>query len=301
MKDRDFRFKRILCAVDFSPPSLRVFNLTLQLAAMSGARVHLLHVIPRIVPSIMDVPITNTGWTVEVEERAKREMPKLKKLAAEHGVPASAEIRVGDIDLQILKVAKERVADLVATGTHGRKGFAKWAMGSVAERLLRSCPIPFLLTASPKRAAGPPPIRRILIPCDFSDGTADSVGYGLAIAGKSQASIVLLHVIQDRSGFLGRKGMPDQLAALRRTLEDVVPARAKKSVRVESIIGSGEPFREILGAIKDSKASLVIINSHGHGFINRLLVGSTAERVVRGGAGLCPILVIPPRSRASSA
>ena len=85
MVDRAFRFKRILCPVDFSPASLRALDSAIQLASLHGARIHVLHVVPRIVASLMDIPITTSRWTTADEERAKRELPKLKERARKTG------------------------------------------------------------------------------------------------------------------------------------------------------------------------------------------------------------------------
>lgn len=296
MGGKTFRLKRILCAVDFSPASLRSFDLAIQLASLNGARIHLLHVIPRIVASVLDIPIATSRWTVAQEEKANRELPKLKARAVKRGVPASTEVVVGDIDLQILKAAKSARADLLTIGTHGRRGFERWILGSVAERMLRGSPIPILLTGAPRKNPSAARIRRILIAADFSRGTADAVEYGAKIAAQARASsITMLHVIQDRSSVVDWKTSPDQTAAIRKRLESLIPSQATRGCKVDARVESGEPYRVILKVIKDTKPSLVVLNTHGHGFMSRVLIGSTAERVVRGGAATCPMLLIPLR------
>jgi nucleotide-binding universal stress UspA family protein len=294
MGNNSFRFKRILCPVDFSAASLRAFDLAVQLASLHHARIHVLHVVPRIVASVMDIPITTTRWTVADEAKARRELPKLKERARRHGISATTEVRVGDIDVQILKILKESKADLLAMGTHGRRGFERWALGSVTERMLRHSPIPLLLTAAGIRRGL---IRRILVPCDFSEGNQDAIGHAVSLAEKTDASIMTLHVIQDRSAAVDWKAFPDQTAAIRQRLRELVPSRS--GISCEGRVDSGDPYRVILKTMKNSKPSLVVLNTHGHGFLDRILIGSTAERVVRGGAGMSPMLLIP-RARNSS-
>jgi nucleotide-binding universal stress UspA family protein len=295
MENKTFPFKRILCAVDFSPASLRALDLAIRLASVNGARIHVLHVIPRIVASLLDVPITTSRWTADQEEKAKRELPKLKQRAIRAGVPASTEIRIGDIDVQILKTVKDVRADVLAIGTHGRRGFERWILGSVAERMLRHSRIPVLLTGSPRKGPSVPSIRRILVAVDFSKETVDAVEYGAGIAAKTRASIVMLHVIEDRSAVVDWSAFPDQKGAIRKRLEELVPSRVKRLCKVDPRVESGEPYQVILKAIKDSRPSLVVLNTHGRGFMSRVLIGSTADRVVRGGAGMSPMLLIPPR------
>ena len=299
MANRANQFKRILCVVDFSSASLRAFDLAIRMASMQGSRIHVLHVIPRIVASLMDIPITTSRWTTADEEKAKRELPKLQERARKHGISATTEIRIGDIDLAILKVLKETRSDLLAMGTHGRRGFERWALGSVTERMLRRSPVPILLTAANARAAPLTAIRRILVASDFSQGTGDAIGYAAGIADQTGASLVMLHVIQDRSAAVDWSSFPDQTAAIRKRLEELIPRSSRSNV-VEARVDSGEPYRVILNTIRKLKPSLVVLNTHGHGFLNRILIGSTAERVVRGGAGLSPMLLIPPKTRVPS-
>ena len=300
MAAKIFRVNQVLCAVDFSPASLRSFDFAIQLARVNGARVRLLHVIPRIVASVMDMPVATSRWTAAQEKKANRELTKLKARAGRRGVSASTEIRIGDIDVQILKAIKDAGADVLAMGTHGRKGFQRWILGSVAERLLRYSPIPILLVGSAGTRAGASAIRRVLVTSDFSKGSTEAVEYATRIAGQTGASILMLHVIQDPSGAVDWKAFPAQTAAIHKRLEALVPSQMRRLSEVDARVESGVPYRVILKVIKASKPSLVVLNTHGHGFLDRVLIGSTAERVVRGGAALCPMLLIPPAALASS-
>jgi nucleotide-binding universal stress UspA family protein len=287
------RLQTLLCPVDFSSASLRALDLAIEVADMHGARIHVLHVIPRIVASVLDTPIATSRWTREQEKQAERKLPSLTQRAAGRGVKAKAEVRLGDIDLQILKAASAAGADLMVMGTHGRRGLERWVIGSVAERMVRHSPIPLLLTAAAPKGARSWAIRQVLIPTDFSAGTDEAIRYGIALAGPAGASITMLHIIEDRSGAVDWKTLPEQTAAIQNKLKGLVPSG------VNTLVESGEPYRVILKTVKDSSASLVIMNTHGQGFVERVLVGSTADRVVRGVVAMCPILLIPPRGRAS--
>jgi nucleotide-binding universal stress UspA family protein len=105
----------------------------------------------------------------------------------------------------------------------------------------------------------------------------------------------MLHVIDDRSAAVDWKAFPDQTAAIRKRLEGQIPSRLKPLRGAKFLVESGEPYRAILKIVKDTKPSLLILNTHGHGFLDRLLIGRTADRVVRGAAS-SPILLIPPTS-----
>jgi nucleotide-binding universal stress UspA family protein len=136
---------RILVPTDFSEDATAAFQYALELARTFRAHVHLLHVI--------EDPVAAGMWSSEVytteiaglqiklvrdaEERLKREIPP-------DAGRVSTEVRSGGATQQILDAARERDADLIVMGTHGRTGVAHVVMGSVAERVLRRAPCPVL-------------------------------------------------------------------------------------------------------------------------------------------------------------
>ena len=75
-------------------------------------------------------------------------------------------------------------------------------------------------------------------------------------------------------------------------LENLVAADARERCSVETKVETGEPYREILNVLKQTRADLLVMNIHGKGRLERALLGSTAERVIRGAP--CPVMAIPP-------
>lgn len=131
--------RKILVSTDFSPPSLEALRYARELAAKTGAELHLLHVctIPvHVYPGYSPVPVLNT----DVEAAASK---ALDELAATNGALAH-KMRVGIPADEILREAKEIGADLLVMATHGRSGLARVVIGSVVERVLRHSPIPVL-------------------------------------------------------------------------------------------------------------------------------------------------------------
>jgi nucleotide-binding universal stress UspA family protein len=144
------RIKRILCPVDFFPGSLRAFDYALRLAASSGAEVHALHVISPAVPAAYDYPVEMSSIIASLQKEAKRHMAMLERKAEKAEVKIQPQVRLGDVDTEILAAIKKSKPDMVIMGTHGRRGLERWFMGSVAERMMRQCPVP-LLTIPPTR------------------------------------------------------------------------------------------------------------------------------------------------------
>jgi nucleotide-binding universal stress UspA family protein len=145
------RIRKIICPVDFFPPSEAALSYATSLAKEYDARLHILHVIPPV-SSILDFT-QDTGKLVKAaHNESQLRLAKMAKTVKGSGVNASVEIRFGEIDREILNAIDEYKANLIVAGTHGRRGFQHWLIGSVCERLLRKVPIPILTIGHTKRA-----------------------------------------------------------------------------------------------------------------------------------------------------
>jgi nucleotide-binding universal stress UspA family protein len=288
------RFQKILCPVDFFPGSRHAFEFALKLAINYNARVIALHVVEPIIPTAYEPAFSVPDLTNQLEKESKRLMKSLAGKAARAGVPLTTEVRLGEITGEIRGAVTKAKADLVVAGTHGSKGFERWLMGSVTEKLMRHCPVPLLVVGGRRKADAPPAeIGNILATTDFSDGTANALKYAFSIAQEAQAKLDLLHVVDefvivDVPSHI-REAMID---GVRKKLDRLVPDTAKLRCDARTTVATGTPYKAILKTAKKEKAGLIVMNVHGKGMLDRLLVGSTAERVVRGAD--CPVLLIPP-------
>jgi nucleotide-binding universal stress UspA family protein len=84
------------------------------------------------------------------------------------------------------------------------------------------------------------------------------------------------------------------IEGVRKKLERLVPESAKAWCETRTTVATGTPYQVILKTAKKEKVGLIVMNIHGKGMLDRILVGSTAERVVRGAE--CPVLLIPPKA-----
>ena len=144
-------YKRILVPFDGSATSRRCLDEAVKLSKLSGASIHLVHVLDRFV---------FTGTTPEVytvdalgvqKEAGARILEEAKARVAESGVAVTAFLseplpgRVCDV---VSDQARESAADLIVLGTHGRRGIGRLLVGSDAEQILRLAPVPVLLVRS---------------------------------------------------------------------------------------------------------------------------------------------------------
>jgi nucleotide-binding universal stress UspA family protein len=135
-------FKNILVATDFSPPAERAVEVAVTFAKTFDAKLTLLHV--------YELPTTygyagGMVWPIEELARAAQESldAALSKLREKYP-RAEGLLGSGTPSQQILALARERKADLVVLGTHGRRGLSHAFFGSVAEKVVRLSPVPVL-------------------------------------------------------------------------------------------------------------------------------------------------------------
>jgi nucleotide-binding universal stress UspA family protein len=139
--------KHVLVPTDFSAPSERALMMALELARAFDAKVSLLHV----------WSIPNTGyaealtWPIDsMEKAAKRALDDALASTVKLYPKTEALLREGNEWKSVLEVVDELGVDLVVMGTHGRRGLPRLVLGSVAEKVVRLCPVPVLTVASLK-------------------------------------------------------------------------------------------------------------------------------------------------------
>ncbi|HKZ04778.1 MAG TPA: universal stress protein [Methylomirabilota bacterium] len=141
-------FYRIIVPVDFSDASEEAWTLALKVAALSDAELVLVHVVPES-PFLAGSPLGAVNVAeVMVKQRhwAERELAGWVERARAEGCRARIAVRPGVPHAEILAAATDERADLIVIGTHGRGGFDRALLGSVADRVIRLAPCPVLST-----------------------------------------------------------------------------------------------------------------------------------------------------------
>jgi len=144
-------WKKILCPIDFSPPSLRALEFALTLAKESGGRFILLHALEMQTDEMMFGE--NTHYTVPeylryIRDDAQKRMDALVPAAARTWCTPERRLPSGTPYRQILSVAEETGADLIVMGVAGRAGFSTMVLGSTTNQVLRAATCPVLTVRS---------------------------------------------------------------------------------------------------------------------------------------------------------
>lgn len=137
---------------------------------------------------------------------------------------------------------------------------------------------------------------KILVPTDGSETARAALEKAVHVALKHNADLHVLHVIDEipstRNPAMLEKKQNEQQEQAEQLVEDAVSGVEDADVRTHSAVRRGQPHEAVLEYTRDNEVDLIIMGRHGRSGLNRLLLGSTAERVLR--SSDIPVLVIPP-------
>ena len=203
--------RRILCPVDFSDFSRRALDHAVAIAQWYEATVTALHVFsPAPVAAFGPGPVAFEP-IVLTAVNCDQLLADTKAFAETESAPSvtvEAVVREGYAAAAILEQAASMKADLLVIGTHGRSGFERLALGSVAEKVLRkaNCPVLTVPNRLPDVPAGPVLYKRILCPIDFSDSSLHALKYAMSMAQEADGQLTVLHVVAHEFEYRPRDG-----------------------------------------------------------------------------------------------
>ena len=297
------QFRNIFCATDFSEFADVVLAYGVAMARRLEANLYICHVVDLpTVSAYGEAVFDPIEYQQRFMETARREIDRLVGDARVNYQPL---VTIGNTTEEISRLAKEYIADLVITATHGRSGLKRFFLGSVTERLMRTLPCPLLVLRgseelSTKSALERFPFKKILVGCDFSADSDLALDYSLSIAQEFESELHLVHVVEP-SGYKDLFKMPQQSGEkfkqelydmIKEKLNDMVPKEALNWIKLETTLLVGKPYAELIRYAEMNGVDLIALGIRGHGMVEELLVGSTTDRVIR--QSPCPVLSICP-------
>jgi nucleotide-binding universal stress UspA family protein len=226
-----------------------------------------------------------------------------ERLAA--GARATTVLLEGRVASAVATHAGARAAQLLVLTTHGRSGFERAWLGSVADELTRVSPVPLLLIR-PQAAPSATRFRRILVPLDGSPLAETVVEHAIHMAKlEPDAEIVLLEILPDDStpvlvpaSLLGPSAASEERARKRETAArvylDGIAARVRSTGlgATARIQAARAVAATILETARSERVDLVALSTHGRSGLLRMALGSVADKVVR--ASQTPVLLYRP-------
>jgi nucleotide-binding universal stress UspA family protein len=314
-------FHTILAPLDGSTFAEHALPLALSIARRSGAALRLLHVEPTPASIYSESPLFIDDSYLEAYVREHQRAVGLAYLEGVvkrvKGLPAAGVTRLtaeGEVRDVIRAQAESIHADLVVMTTHGRGPLGRFWLGSVADELVRTLPMPVLLIRPQEGAAAlerEATLKHVLIALDGSPFAEQILEPVVELGALMGAEFTLVRVVRPVliGGLAFEGGGLGQLAVGLEQLEgehkrrceraenylDEIAARlrARKLTVRTHVETDDQPAMGILHEAQKADADLIALATHGRRGLSRLFLGSVADKVVRGGR--LPVLLVRPK------
>lgn len=276
------KLSRILAPIDFSTAGTRALTHAAALAARTGAELHVLHVrvFNRNLYGWADIPNVEDVETI-IADQARQGMNKaIQDLAPTVVHEILSDTRAAPA---ILRYIEARDIDLVVMRTQARKGVSRMFLGSVTAEVLRHTPTS-VLAIGPEHALPEDHYQQILAPVDFSDSSAASLLQASAIASQQQSKLTVLHSIEP-SASMAFYGLDEPSGTMHehaeKSLDELLSKTDLAQAPGDKRIVTGPADDEIVAVAREQGSDLIVMGTVGLSGLERLLVGSTTERVLR--------------------
>jgi nucleotide-binding universal stress UspA family protein len=199
----------------------------------------------------------------------------------------------------ILDFIEEKGIDLTVMGTHGHSALAQFFLGSVAERVVRHAPCLVLTVAQDRKEyRNNPDYQNVLVAFDFSEHSKKAAREARDMAFQYGARLQALYVVEQEvhpAFYLKwRESMARELPQIaeeaKESLKSTLGEEGLQDLDVHVEIGDGKAHAEISKFARASEVDLIVMGTHGLSGLDRMLLGSTTERVVR--IASCPVLTV---------
>ena len=302
-------YKRMLVPLDGSQLAEVVLGYAREIAARLDMDVVLFHVSN---PKEGELTPMHRAYMEQATDMVRQRLEDGRQGATLSAVGSKVEVRweaaTGQPAEEILDYADRHDVDFIMMATHGRSGITRWALGSVADKVLRASPVPVWLV----RAGIPDeivydrwPSRAILVPLDGSELAQAVLPHVETLAkqrGIDLVDVVLLAVCEPTEPPRLYPASPvDWEADLARSKESyelylaTVEMRLKQAgLTVRSEVLIGKPAEQIIEYANRDPFNLIVMATHGRSGISRWMFGSIAEKVLLGASS--PIFLVRPKS-----
>lgn len=300
-------YTKLLVPLDGSAYSERALPVALALARHSAAEIELVHVydLP-VVPGLGSM--YDTQLDVELREMRRADLEAVaERLRQVTDVPVRITTLKGPVGPTLAAHAASQLPALIVMTTHGRGGLSRLWLGSVADALVRHAGVPVLLVRGEGESPADvpaPSFRRVLVPLDGSMIAEAVLEHAVRVGTPGATTYTLLSVVEPR--LIAARPYPG-MSTPPVDQDDLEPRRDEAQAYLDHVAGelrrSGatvatrvivnlQAAPAILEAAAAEGADLIALATRGRGAVPRLVLGSVADKVVRGAD--TPVLVIRP-------
>ncbi|WP_340104967.1 universal stress protein [Rhodohalobacter sp. 8-1] len=273
---------KILVPTDFSDLSLKAIKVAEKYASIFDGKISLIH--SHIPITELDEPYA-IGMSSKIyqdyEEIEESIRKKLNTIADEHvddNYIGDILVHIGNPAQSIVEVSEEH--DIIIMSTHGRTGFSRFLLGSVAEKVLRMSKVPVMVVEDESDVGN---FEKILVTTDFSENAVAAYPKALELAKKTGGSVDILHILsfdqfEDDETDPSIKKIREQRMNL---IEKEYFHELGDRVNSYTLVSDDSPHEAILKYTKSTPYNLIVMSTVGKTGIKYLMVGSTTANVVR--------------------
>jgi nucleotide-binding universal stress UspA family protein len=313
--------KTILVPLDSSALAEQALPYAQAIATLLSANVRLLQAISKVDPFNLAVdeshqlpqPVSapnasSNGQSSSAEFRRQQAQDYLVAKAdrlRKAGLEVETQVQFGEAAEVIVEVAQAQQAEMIVMASHGYSGLKRWALGSVADKVLHAATAPvFLVRGSPEPALIAAPLKRILVPLDGSALARQALPIAVELATHAWAELVLLTAIIPPLNVAPELMSPtprfdDAQIALRDRLLGELGTFAdelqRQQLTVRPLAVNGFAAETIIDEATRLSADLIVMATHGYSGLKRWALGSVADKVLH--ATCTPLLLVRAQAK----
>ncbi|MDR3134958.1 MAG: universal stress protein [Deltaproteobacteria bacterium] len=287
----------VVCATDLSEGSNKAIPLAAYIAKGFKSKLVITHIIdlPAVTP-YGESMVNPEELKVRVEQSTRTQVADI--LSHIDDVDWELHISIGYPAKEIQQIVDDVQAGLLVAATHVRSGLERLLLGSVSRKLMSTLNVPFFIVPGslPHERSSLHRIESILIACDFSEDAVTAIEWGVEFSKTFSAKLSVATVIE--------QGQLDQILTVDPQKEHSVADRLLEELtskirayippeyvgQTNVVVLAGHPHDELNKYAILNHVDMIVMGVHGRGFIEKLMVGSTTDRVVR--LGQFPVLAV---------
>ncbi len=284
--------ERLLLATDGSQFSEGAIREAIKLAKRCSSKLSALSVIETnpeyetIAPQLLE----------KAEKSAQEHLGSVKEQAKKEGVDCTTSILEGQDSFNYIsdEAAKNKIS-MIIMGRRGRSGLKRLMMGSVTSRVIGHAPCNVLVVPKAARVE----FKSIVVATDGSKYSLSAASEAIGLAKQNKSELTAISVVPselmtptDLDFTMAHKELiaDKEMHVAEKNVKAVKEAAEKEGVAVKAFVMSGRPADAIIEIARDRKADLIVLGSHGRTGLEKLLMGSVAERVIV--LSSCAVLVV---------
>lgn len=294
-------YDTVLIPTDGSDHSVRAAEHGHSLAQLFDATVHVINVVDiQGAAGMFDAGGIDQSINDQLIAEGETAIEAVEAVVGERDSVTTTVVK-GEPSETILEYADDHDVDVITMGTHGRTGLNRYIAGSVTERVVRLADVPVLTVRATDQSQLVGEYDEVLIPTDGSEPAAMAIDHGLAIAQKTGARIHAVNIVDVGDVAVSPNYTPpteviEHLESEGEAATDRIATQARaRGLDAITEVREGFPASDLLDYADEHDIDLITMGTTGRTGLNRYLLGSTTERIIRHAE--IPVLAVNAREQ----